>query len=154
MKTSAESQKLAETPHLIAQFCQRTLPKAEWTHAAHLRVGLWYVLHFSPEEALSRLRSGIRLLNEAHGTPNTDRGGYHETITRFYVQWIGRFVRERGRSKPFDELAAELVAAAGDNKVPLRYYSSAVLFSAAARLRWVEPDLASLDPELRSAPGL
>jgi len=134
-----------ETPQLIVQFCQRTLPKADWTHAAHLRVGLWHVLHFSPEEALSRLRTGIRLLNEAHGTPNTDQDGYHETITRFYVEWIGRFVRERGSSKSLEQLAAELVEAAGDGKTPLRYYSPSLLFSPAARLCWVEPDVTPLE---------
>jgi len=135
----------AETPQLIVQFCQRTLPKAEWTHAAHLRVGLWHVLHFSPEEALSRLRTGIRLLNEAHGTPNTDQDGYHETITRFYVQWIARFVSERGAARSFEELAALLVETAGDNKTPLRHYSPQLLFSPNARMGWVEPDLAHLE---------
>lgn len=49
---------------LAAAFCSRTLPKAEWTHHAHLRVGLWHVLRYSPEEALDRLRAGIRTLNE------------------------------------------------------------------------------------------
>jgi len=132
-------------PPLIVQFRQRTLPKAEWTHAAHLQVGLWHVLHYAPEEALWRLREGICRLNESHGTANTDEGGYHETITRFYVLWIGQFARQRGPERGFDALAKELVAAAGDNKTPLQYYSSQTLFSKAARLGWVEPDLKPLD---------
>ncbi|MDX2167626.1 MAG: hypothetical protein SF182_11205, partial [Deltaproteobacteria bacterium] len=60
----------AELEDLIARFQARTLPHAEWTHRAHLAVGTWHVLRFGPDEALRRLRSGIRALNDAHGTPN------------------------------------------------------------------------------------
>ena len=131
-------------PPLIVQFCQRTLPKAEWTHAAHLRVGLWHVLHYSQDEALLRLRDGIRGLNESHGTANTDESGYHETITRFYVMWISRFARERGLERGFYDLASELVGAASST-TPLQYYCSQTLFSKAARLSWVEPDRKPLE---------
>ena len=30
----------------------RTLPKADWTHHAHLRAGLWHVLEHGPFEAM------------------------------------------------------------------------------------------------------
>jgi len=30
---------------VVQRFITRTLPKVEWTHAAHLVVGLWHVLH-------------------------------------------------------------------------------------------------------------
>ena len=52
---------------LAREFCDCTLPYAEWTHAAHLRVGLWHLLHYSPSESLNRLRSGIREYNAACG---------------------------------------------------------------------------------------
>src|SRR5262245_12644919 len=74
----------SQPERLVERFLDRTLPKSEWTHASHLRVGLWHVRNFTPDIALAQLREGIKRLNEAHGTPNTDRGGYHETITRFY----------------------------------------------------------------------
>src|SRR4051794_39638968 len=52
---------------LSAAFLERSLPKAEWTHAAHLRVGLWHLLRSPPDEALARMRSGIRQYNVACG---------------------------------------------------------------------------------------
>jgi len=134
----------SSTQLLADQFLRRTLPKSAWTHQAHLRVGLWHVLHFAPDEALARLRTGIRALNESHGTPNTDSGGYHETITRFYVCWIASFLSQAGSDRPIDDLAHELVHAAGDSKMPLQYYSRERLFSVQARQTWVEPDLQPL----------
>ncbi len=58
----------------------RSLPKAEWTHAAHFAAAFWLLR--SPErDALREMPGFIRAYNEATGTPNTDTGGYHETIT-------------------------------------------------------------------------
>ena len=79
--------------------------KAEWTHHAHLRVGLWHLLHYPPGEALDRLRDGIRLYNLATGGANTDTSGYHESITRFYVWVIARFLATADRTRPPDALA-------------------------------------------------
>ena len=135
----------SQTERLVARFLDLSLPKAEWTHEAHLRVGLWHVLHFPPEVALGWLRDGITRLNEAHGTPNTDRGGYHETITRFYVAIIARFVAECDRSRLLDDLAEALIAERGHRDLPLRYYTRARLDSIAARRGWIEPDLMPLE---------
>ena len=129
---------------IVAGFLACTLSKESWTHHAHLRVGLWHVLQFGADEALNRLRDGIRRLNESHGTPNTDRGGYHETITRFYVLAIAGFLAKTGRSRPLAELAAELIAAYPDSNLPLQYYSRGLLHSVEARREWVPPDLSTL----------
>ncbi|HXC51292.1 MAG TPA: hypothetical protein VN634_10445 [Candidatus Limnocylindrales bacterium] len=129
---------------LAAAFIDLTLPKKEWTHLAHLRVGLWHLLHHSPEEALSLLRVRIRTLNESHGVENSETGGYHESITRFYVWQIGEFLEAAGRERPIDELAAELIAEHGDKNLPLRYWSKDRLMSRDARVGWVEPDLEPL----------
>jgi hypothetical protein len=127
-----------------AAFVARTLPKKDWTHHAHLRVGLWHLLHHSPEEALGLLRDRIRALNEGHGVANTETGGYHESITRFYVWRIASFLDASDRSRPVDELADELLALYGDKELPLRYWSREKLFSVEARSGWVEPDLRAL----------
>jgi hypothetical protein len=133
----------SQTELLVRRFLDRTLPTSEWTHAAHLRVGLWHIRNFPPAEALTRVREGIIRLNESHGTPNTDTGGYHETLTRFYLLYIGHFlaVADPHGSRPLDELAAELIAHHGQRDLPLRYYSRALINSVQARRNWVEPDL-------------
>lgn len=136
---------MESTDRLAASFCDGSLPKAEWTHEAHLRVGLWHLLHHSPDAALDLLRERISRFNIAKGGENTDSAGYHETITRFYVWLIDRFLREQDRSRPVDELADALVQQHGDRKLPLRYWSKERLMSPAARRGWVEPDRAPLN---------
>ena len=132
------------TDDLAEAFCALTLAKPEWTHQAHLRVGLWHVLHFGEEEALLRLREGITRLNESHGIANTASGGYHESITRFYVRVLACFLGRSWRGRPIDELAEQAILELGDKDLPLHHWSRDLLFSPAARLGWVEPDLASL----------
>jgi hypothetical protein len=133
------------TQELVEAFIACTLPKEHWTHQAHLRVGLWHLLRHPDDEALALLRSRIQKYNVSRGGVNTDSAGYHETITRFYVWVIDRFVRSVDRSRSVDELAEELIARWGDKELPLRYYSRSRLFSVLARREWVEPDLVPLE---------
>ena len=136
---------VSETDRLAEAFVDCTLPKEQWTHHAHLRVGLWHLLRYPPAEALALLRERIKRYNIARGGVNTDSAGYHETITRFYVWLIARFVAAADRAEPEDELAERLVREYGDRDWPLRYYSRDRLLSAEARRGWVEPDLAPLE---------
>ena len=101
---------------LAGRFLERTLPRAEWTHEAHLRVGLLHLLRYPPGESLDRLRVGIREYNEAVGVRNTDSSGYHETITRFYVERIAVFLEGADRSRTEDDLAEQLVREIGDRE--------------------------------------
>lgn len=139
-----------ETERIARGFLDRTLPKPEWTHEAHLRVGLWHLLRYPPAGSLDRLRAGIRAYNEATGVANTVTSGYHETTTRLYVVLIADFLASRDRTLDLDELAAELIAARGDRRLPFRYYTEERLMSAEARRQWVEPDLQPL-PEVRGS---
>jgi len=132
------------TEELVEAFIACTLPKEEWTHQAHLRVGLWYLLRNHAEEALALLRTRIQSYNASRGTMNTDHSGYHETITRFYVWVIGQFLHSADRQQGVDQLAEELIHRCGEKSLPLQYYSRDRLFSALARRQWIEPDLAPL----------
>jgi hypothetical protein len=129
---------------LAAAFHDHSLPKAQWTHHAHLKVGMWTLLKFSPENALVRLREGIRAYNESVGGLNTPTSGYHETITAFYVWAIAQFLKSVDRSRSPDELGEELIQRYGDKELPLRYWSKEKLMSTEARQAWVEPDLCPL----------
>ena len=90
---------------------------------------------------MTRLRQGIKQYNIACGVKNTDAQGYHETITRFYVLIIQKFLRQVERARPIDLLADELIELYGDKSLPFAYYSKDKLFSTAARRGWLEPDL-------------
>jgi hypothetical protein len=132
------------TDRIAEAFCDCTLPKPEWTHEAHLRVGLWHLLRYPPAEALDRLRDGIRRYNVACGVANTATSGYHESITRFYVWVIAQFLATANQRLSPDELVEELVRKLGDRDLPLHYWSRDRLFSAEARLGWAEPDIRPL----------
>ena len=129
----------------IGEFASRQLPKSRWTHQAHLLAGFWYLSRHPPEQALAMMRERIRAHNEAVGTPNTDRSGYHETITRLFLDGIAAHMA-RNRDASFeDSLQGLLRGPLADSAWPLIYYSRARLFSVSARRQWLEPDLQPLD---------
>src|ERR1700730_353768 len=94
---------------LVSQFESGELPHARWTHREHLTVAFWYVSRLEEAAALDRIREGILFLNGCHGTPNTDTRGYHETLTRFWIGIVAKFLKERGGARSELELANELV---------------------------------------------
>jgi hypothetical protein len=131
---------------VVRAFEARTLARSEWTHAAHLTVALWYVLQFDWPEAVARVRRGIKLYNEAHGIPATPTGGYHETLTLFWMRFVRSFLEgELNEGRSLVALANDLVGGAGVG-LPLTFYTRELLFSAEARAGWVEPDLKPLVP--------
>ena len=135
----------ADVESLVGRFLSCTLPKAEWTHQAHLAVGAWHVDRYGPDEALVRLRDGIRLLNDSHGTVNSDTSGYHETITRAYVRLIGGFLASCPDDALQQRVSRLINGPLGDRDVLLRHYSREILMSVRARNEFVEPDLAPFD---------
>ncbi len=130
---------------LVRRFENQRIPRVEWTHAAHLAVGLWHVRTLGPAEALSRLRTGIRQLNESHGTQNTAESGYHETITCAFVWLLAEFLKQYAANQPTDQVVDDLTASKlASSDALLAFYSREVLYSTAARLNWIEPDRAPL----------
>ena len=129
------------TEQIFEAFSSGELPPEEWSHEAHMQVGLWYLLNHTTDEAMQRLRQGIIDYNHACGIANTESSGYHETVTRFYCAIIAHFLKSQDRSRPVDELAQRLVDQYGEKRLPLKYYSKELLRSPKARLEWVEPDL-------------
>ncbi len=121
----------------------RTLPKPEWTHAAHFATALWMITrHGSDAE---RLMPGlIRAYNEATNTPNTDTGGYHETITLASLR-AARFMLEAHPDMGLSDVLAALMARDfGKSGWLLAYWCKETLFSVEARRGWVEPDVQQL----------
>jgi hypothetical protein len=132
---------------LVAAFRDGTLPRAAWTHEAHMRVGAWHVHHHGAAEALDLLRERITRLNERHGTVSSDTSGYHETITAAYVRLIEAFFATFGPAIALEARVAALLAGPlAERTVLFRFWSREVLMSVAARRAWVEPDLAPLAP--------
>jgi hypothetical protein len=135
----------AELEELVRRFQACELSRPEWTHAAHLSVGLWHVSHYGRNDALTRLRGGIRRLNESNGVVNSASTGYHETITWAYVQLLAKFAERHPALPVADRVTRLLAGPLAERSALLTFYSRARLETAEARLGLVEPDLAPLD---------
>jgi hypothetical protein len=135
-----------EIARLIEAFESCALSRAEWTHAAHLTVALWYHLTAPADEVTDRVRDGIKRFNAAHGIVTTPTGGYHETMTLFWIAIVAKYLRELpGRDHSFVALANGLIERYGDKSLPFTYYTRERLFSPEARARWITPDLKTLN---------
>ncbi len=129
----------------IELFESRRLPRERWTHEAHLVAGCWYAWHLPMPSALDEIRVRIRAHNESVGTANTDSGGYHESITRLYMQAIAAHLAQH-RAAGFDEALRLLLASpVAERDWLFTQYTRERLFSVLARREWVEPDLAPPD---------
>lgn len=129
---------------LVRAFEACTLPRSEWTHQAHLTVALWYLVHCSGREATARIRNGIKRYNAANGVQTTKDGGYHETITLFWICIISKYLLLADAGCSLVEITNGMIARFSDGRFPFEYYSRELLMSWRARTSWVEPDLKPL----------
>ena len=135
----------AEIEHFGEHFLARTLPKAEWTHEAHLATTTWLLLNRPEIDVDDELPGLIRSYNESVGGLNSDSEGYHETITRVFLHGVRLFLSEADPAEPLHELVNELLLSPmGRRDWPLRFYSRERLLSVEARKAFVPPDLATL----------
>lgn len=131
----------ADIERIARGLIDRSLPKPEWTHAAHFAAALWLLRHRG-DATLREMPPLIRAYNEETGTANTDTTGYHETITLASLRAARAWLAGRPAVPlhlAFDELLASRF---GRSDWLLAYWSRELLFSVAARRGWVEPDLA------------
>ena len=122
-----------------------TLPRTEWTHAAHFAAALW-LMRYRPElNAAATMPGLIRAYNESVGRVNDDTGGYHETITLASLRAARGVLDAYPPDMPVYRIVNALMwsSLANPNWL-LEYWSRDRLMSVEARRQWVEPDLKSL----------
>tara|TARA_R110000787_G_scaffold1326_11_gene4804 strand:+ start:28604 stop:29032 length:429 start_codon:yes stop_codon:yes gene_type:complete len=133
-----------EIERIARGLVDRTLPKAEWTHAGHFAAALWLVR--ADFVAAQRNMPGmIRAYNESVGGINSDTEGYHETITQASLRAARVSLAKAATDTPLHLVLRDLMA--GEFGKPdwlLAYWSKPVLFSVEARREWVAPDLQPL----------
>jgi hypothetical protein len=122
-----------------------TLPRAEWTHEAHLAATAYLLLKHPEIDLDIELPGLIRRYNESVGGVNDDRQGYHDTITKVYLRGVRLFLEEADARRPIHELVNELLhSPMGKRDWPLRFYSPEWLMSVEARREFIAPDLSAL----------
>jgi hypothetical protein len=137
-----------EIERIARGLLERTLPKSEWTHAAHFAAAIWLLRHRPDLTGVVEMRRIICAYNEATGTANTTASGYHETITIASCRAAAAFLVRYPPGMALHPIAnALLQSALGRSDWLLAYWSRALLFSESARRAWVEPDIAPIPYE-------
>jgi len=122
-------------------FERGTVLPGAFTHRQHLRLAYAYLIqHGTVDAAYAAIREAIQGFLQHHGV---DAGHYHETLTRAWTEAVAVFMQRCGSAASADAfLDASPVLL--DSKALLTHYTTARLFSEAARRQFVPPDLAPL----------
>lgn len=124
---------------VVHGFENATIKHGDWQHAEHLTVALYYVSHHDFALALAKMRNGIFNLLKSFGVDLEKEMPYHETLTVFWMQTIYDFKNSTDGAS-IVETCNELIENF-DKNYPLKFYSSELLFSEAARKNFVKADL-------------
>jgi hypothetical protein len=125
-----------QTKCLIARLEALELPVEEFRHRQHLESAFFYLRRDGREEGQRAMLQTLAAFAAHHG--QTEK--FHVTLS---VCWI-RLVACAIADDPDCPTAADLILrhpALLDKKLPLRFYSSQLLFSDPARKRSFDPDL-------------
>lgn len=134
----------AAIAHIASGLLDRTLPKIQWTHAAHFAAALWLLRWQRDFNALRDMPDIIRRYNVATGGVNSDSEGYHETITQASLRAAAAALAAAPGQSLATVLADLLAGPCGRSDWLLAHWSRERLFSTAARREWLAPDIAPL----------
>ncbi|MEO5708055.1 MAG: hypothetical protein ABIT10_05070 [Alteraurantiacibacter sp.] len=134
----------AAVRRIVAGLLDRSLPRAEWTHEAHLAACACLLLEYPDFVSNRDLPGAITSYNVAAGGVNDEAQGYHETITQFYIAVVRAHLADDRTVSLVERVNRLLASERGARDYPLRFWSRALLFGVDARLGWVDPDLRPL----------
>ena len=134
----------ADIEHIYSGIIARTLPKPEWTHAAHWAAAV-AILSDKKQTAFEDMPQVIKAYNLATGVKNTDTDGYHHTITLASLRAAKSVMAAPPLGGELFEITNVILTLEfGKPNWLLTYWSKEVLFSVKARRDWVEPDIKAL----------
>jgi hypothetical protein len=125
---------------VLRRFEACEIPLAEWNHRAHLRVAYGYLGRHGLDEAITRMRDGIRRYNASQGVVDEPERGYHETLTQMWMRILHGVSAATGREKDFDAFVERhpylLVRLLGR-----LFYTRERMMSPEAKRSYVPPDI-------------
>jgi len=144
MLTDSQSPQLSivDCDQITDYFKTGALPRNLWNHRAHLIVAFTFLTDMTKAESLVKMSEGIQNYNRIHGIQATPSGGYHHTLTCFWVEATSAAM-EHGKDLAFN-LQFPFIEQRCPKDLPMRFFSKAHLFSQRARFEWLEPDLQPL----------
>lgn len=130
----------------LSSFERLSLPFSQWTHRAHVKAAFLYLRSHPFDEALNRLRKGIKAYNSANQVPEGPTSGYNETTTHAFLHLIAATMAAYGEEMPtptadaFCDTHPQLMT-----RNALRFfYSPQRRMHPLAKMQFLEPDLAKL----------
>ena len=124
----------------LTAFESCTIPfPSEWTHRAHLRVAYLYLTRHSLDEAISRMRTGIRRFNAANGVVDAPERGYHETLTQMWMRVLHGLMATAGPESGFDAFV-EMHPYLLQKMLGRLFYSRGTMMSERAKREFLPPD--------------
>ena len=111
-------------------------PGGSFGHRQHVNLAFLAVRAYGTSAAVTKIASWLRHITAYERVPQK----YNATMTRAWTEIVGQHVQADAADVDFAEFASRYPALL-DKRLLSRHYSSALLASAAARRRWVEPDL-------------
>jgi len=127
----------------LRQFEDQSLPLDLWNHRAHLKVAYLYLTRFSFDEALQRLRAGIKAYNAAHNIGDSLTSGYHETMTQAWLRLVYATLCQFGAAASADAFF-NAQTQLSQTRTLLLFYSRDRIMSPEAKASFITPDLAPL----------
>jgi hypothetical protein len=124
---------------LVRAFEAGTISRADWRHAEHLTVAMYYLLDMPLTDAVGKMRRNLVNHLRMAGVDLEKEMPYHETLTVFWMRAVNDFLASANRASMLDK-ANELVGKF-DKDYPLRFYTREYLFSDEARAGFVEGDI-------------
>jgi hypothetical protein len=125
-------------------FFHHTLPKTQWTHAAHVTLAACLLHQAEVPSVLPVVRNAICSYNLSVGTQNSDTSGYHETLTIFWLRVVAQKRRQSPSATRLQAVRSIVAAYGAERSLHRLYYSRDIVTCTAARRAWVEPDLKPL----------
>lgn len=137
----------AEIREVVRKFEQCEYGLTEFTHLRHVTVACWYLCTTetrtgvantldNSSEALKRMRTGLERFIAHHG-----KQGYHETITRFWIELLDSYLRKFAADTPIATKVNRTVECYGNKEILYSYYTRDRVISEEAKREWIEPDL-------------
>jgi hypothetical protein len=132
-----------ESEEKLDQFLQAwhggTLPKTQWSHAAHVAVCATLCRDQDGDAAFAAMKQGILNYAAAIGIEHTETSGYHETLTWLWTQVIHEWMTANEPPTRLDAARGAVQMFGGDRSLHLRYYPFDVARDPRARRELVLP---------------
>jgi hypothetical protein len=144
---------MSEDEQFLQQFETKVLPLEEWHHKQHIKVAYLYLRKYPFEEAMEKMREGVKAFNAAKGIPEALDRGYHETMTQAWLRLVHFTLCEYGpaeTAEAFYEQSPQLT-----QKKTLRFFYTKDRFQTwQAKKEFVEPDIIPLPHSKKPSPPI